>query len=285
MKEEAIQKAYALFKDCTVCARNCHVDRTAGELGYCKMPAKLVISSAGPHFGEESVLVGKGGSGTIFLAGCNLLCIFCQNHDISHDRRGESYSEEDCVKMMMRLKRIGCENINFVTPTHFAPLIMKAIDIARGKGLQVPIVYNCGGYESVEMLTLLEGFVDIYMPDIKFLNKEIAKRLCNAEDYPEIVKAATMEMHRQVGDLEIKDGTATRGLLVRHLVMPDDCGSTFEVIDFLAGEISSNTFVNVMGQYRPVYKAREVPQIDKYPSMHEIQSAREYALKKGLRLD
>jgi len=285
LKEEAIKKACDLFKACTVCARNCHIDRAAGKLGYCRMPAKLVISSAGPHFGEESVLVGRGGSGTIFLTGCNLLCIFCQNYDISHERRGRVHSEEECVEMMIRLEKIGCENINFVTPTHFAPLIMKAIDIARRKGLKVPIVYNCGGYESVEMLKLLEGFVDIYMPDIKFLNKEIAKRLCNAEDYPEVVKAAVKEMHRQVGDLKIENGVAARGLLVRHLVMPEDYGSTYDVIDFLAEEISSGTFVNVMGQYRPVYKAHKVPQVDKYPSMHEIQSARAYALKKGLRLD
>jgi putative pyruvate formate lyase activating enzyme len=249
------------------------------------MPAQLVISSAGPHFGEESVLVGRGGSGTIFLTGCNLLCIFCQNYDISHDRRGEPYTEKECARVMMRLERIGCENINFVTPTHFAPLIMKAIDIARSEGLKVPIVYNCGGYESVEMLKLLDGFIQIYMPDIKFLNKETAKKLCNAEDYPDVIKATLREMHRQVGDLTIENGIATKGLLVRHLVMPEDCGSTYETIDFLAQEISPHTFVNVMGQYRPVYRAHEVPAIDKYPSMREIERAREYAATKGLRLD
>ena len=196
MNPEAIDKAYELLKSCTVCPRNCRVDRTAGKVGYCGMTDKLTTSSIGPHFGEESVLVGAGGSGTVFLTGCNLLCIFCQNYDISHHKKGSPCTEEECAAMMLNLEKIGCENINFVTPTHFTPNIMKSISIARAGGLQLPIVYNCGGYESLETLRLLEGFIDIYMPDLKYMNADIARRLSNAKDYPGIAKAALKEMHR-----------------------------------------------------------------------------------------
>ena len=285
MKPDPIKKAYELLKCCTVCPRNCRVDRTAGKVGYCGMTDKLAISSAGPHFGEESVLVGRGGSGTIFLAGCNLLCLFCQNYDISHEKKGSVYTDQQCADMMLNLQKIGCENINFVTPTHFTPRIMKSISIARGKDLAVPIVYNCGGYESLETLRLLEGFVDIYMPDLKYMSAEISKRLSNAQDYPEVAKAALKEMHRQVGDLYVRRGVAVRGLLIRHLVMPEDFSSSFQAMDFIADEISANSYVNVMGQYRPCYRAKLVPEINRYPTASEIERVRNYARRKKLRLD
>jgi len=284
-RDEAIEKAFRLLKRCVVCPRKCRVDRTKGETGYCKMGVSLVISSAGPHFGEESCLVGRGGSGTIFLAGCNLLCIFCQNYDISHLRRGAKASVEEVVGMMFNLERMGCENINFVTPTHFAPQLMRCIARAREKGLEVPIVYNSGGYESVEMLRLLKGFIEIYMPDFKFMGEEVAGRLANAPDYPHIAKKALKEMHKQVGDLVIEGGIARRGLLVRHLVLPGEMGGTKEVLDFLAEEVSQNTFVNVMGQYRPLHRAHEVEEINCYPTPQEIVNAKQYALKRGLRID
>ena len=284
-QQEAIDKAYRLLKQCVVCPRNCRVDRTRSEVGYCGMTHVLKISSVGPHFGEESCLVGSGGSGTIFLAGCNLLCIFCQNFDISHGRRGASASEEEVAGMMLDLERMGCHNINFVTPTHFAPQIMKCIAVARDGGLSVPIVYNSGGYDHLHMLKLLDGFIEIYMPDFKFWSRDVAERLANSADYPQIAKAAFKEMHRQVGDLVIENGIARRGLLVRHLVMPNNLVQSKEVIDFLSDEISPNTFVNVMGQYRPVYRAGEVREINRFPTSEEILQARRYAKERGLRLD
>jgi len=284
-RNDAIEKAQSILKRCVLCPRKCGVDRTKGETGYCGMGADLVISSAGPHFGEESCLVGRGGSGTIFLAGCNLLCIFCQNYDISHLKHGAPASEEKVVETMLDLERMGCENINFVTPTHYVPQLMKCISIARKRGLEVPIVYNSGGYESVETLRLLEGFIEIYMPDFKFMSQDVASRLARAPDYPQVAREALKEMHRQVGELVIEDGIARRGLLVRHLILPGGMAGTKEVLDFLAEEISPNTFVNVMGQYRPLYRAHEVEEINRYPTQGEIIEAKRYALKKGLRID
>jgi putative pyruvate formate lyase activating enzyme len=241
-----------------------------------------VVSSVGPHFGEESVLVGRGGSGTIFFAGCNLGCVFCQNFDISHHRSGRQTTVEELAEMMLELQDYGCSNINFVTPSHVIVAIVAALEVARGKGLRLATVYNTGGYDSVETLKLLEGLIDIYMPDMKYADPEVAKELSSAEDYPQVSCEAVREMHRQVGELRVEDGLATRGLLVRHLVLPNGVAGSFEIIDFLAAEISINTAINVMDQYRPCYKAGAHSAINRRPTREEIRSVYEYAVKKGL---
>ena len=228
------------------------------------------------------MLVGYGGSGTIFFAGCNLGCIFCQNFDISHHRHGRQITIEQLIRSMVEVQSYGCSNINFVTPTHVVPVIAAAIELARKSGLTLPIVYNTGGYDLVETLKLLEGFVDIYMPDMKYSNSAAAEKLSAAPDYPEVNRAAVKEMHRQVGDLQVEKGLATRGLLVRHLVLPENLAGSFEIIDFLAEEISTSTTINVMDQYRPCFKASEHSQINRRPTRQEIESVRQYAIKKGL---
>lgn len=272
----------SLASPCRLCPRSCRAERSSGKLGTCGMGFGPVVSSAGPHFGEESVLVGRGGSGTIFLAGCNLLCLFCQNRDISHGRRGKECTVDDLAAAMMGVERMGCENVNFVTPTHFAHAIASGIRIARERGLRVPVVYNCGGYESVEALKLLDGLVEIYMPDMKTLDADFARRAMSAPDYPDRAKAALTEMHRQVGDLVVEDGVAARGLLVRHLVMPGMVEDSAAVLGFLK-ELSPDTFVNVMGQYRPCHRADELDGLSRRPTREEVARARDCALSLGLR--
>ncbi len=209
---------------CTLCPRKCKVRRSEGQIGFCGIGCLPVVSSVGPHFGEESVLVGSGGSGTIFFAGCNLGCIFCQNYDISHLRHGHQMTIEQLAQSMLELQNLGCININFVTPTHVIAAIAAAIELARNKGLTIPTVYNTGGYDSVETLKLLDGFIDIYMPDMKYADPKVAQELSSAPDYPQVNREAVREMHRQVGDLQVKNGLATRGLLIRHLVLPEGSG-------------------------------------------------------------
>lgn len=282
--DERIQKAYSRMDPCVLCPRQCRAHRLKGEEGYCGIGALPLVSSVGPHFGEESVLVGHGGSGTIFFAGCNLGCAFCQNYELSHHRAGRPATPAQLAEAMLHLQRIGCMNINYVTPTHVTPHIMEGIALARQKGLRLPTVYNCSGYESVDTLRLLEGFIDIYMPDAKFADAQTAFELCHARDYPDVMRAAIKEMHRQVGDLVIENGVARRGLLVRHLVMPNDLCRSLEVIDFLANEISPNTFINVMDQYRPMYQARQHPKIARHITPDEFSRVYLYAKSKGLRL-
>jgi len=280
-RADALQASLA---SCRICPRNCGVNRLDGQVGFCGVGADALFASAGPHFGEEDVLVGFGGSGTIFFAGCNLGCIFCQNYEISHGRHGRPVSPDDIARVMLRLERTGCHNINFVTPTHLTPQVMKAIALAREQGLTVPIVYNCGGYESVETLRALEGFVEIYMPDAKYADGDVAKELSAAPDYPEVMFATLREMHRQVGDLVIEDGIATRGLLVRHLVLPNGFAGSRRILDFLAKELSPNTYVNVMAQYRPCYRASECSRVNRPPTRQEFLDAYHYAASLGLRL-
>lgn len=282
--EQTIKTAYKIMESCELCPRRCKVNRLNDEKGFCGTGANAVVSSAGPHFGEESVLVSNGGSGTIFFAGCNLGCVFCQNYDISQLRQGNEVKIDDLVNMMLQLQGRGCININFVTPTHVTPHIIESVHIARTKGLKIPTVYNCGGYESIEPLRLLAGTIDIYMPDAKYLNPDSSGKYSFAQDYPEVMKSALLEMHRQVGDLEIKDGLATRGLLVRHLVMPNRVAGSLDIIDFLANEISNNTFVNIMEQYRPAFKAHNFPEINRPLTHKEFNTVHEYAIKRGLRL-
>ncbi len=279
---KAVQRLWEKMNPCTLCPRMCKVKRSEGQIGFCGIGDMPVVSSVGPHFGEESVLVGSGGSGTIFFAGCNLGCVFCQNFDISHHRHGREMTIERLAQSMLELQDYGCSNINFVTPTHVIPAITAGIELARKNGLILPTVYNTGGYDSVETLKLLEGFVDIYMPDMKYSDSEVAEELSAAPDYPEVNLAAVKEMHRQVGDLKVENGLATRGLLVRHLVLPDQLAGSVEVIDFLAEQISTSTTINVMDQYRPCYKASSYPKINRRPTFEEIESVRQYAIEKGL---
>jgi len=271
-----------MMNPCILCPRNCGVYRSRGEVGFCGIDDLPLVSSIGPHFGEESVLVGSGGSGTIFFAGCNLGCIFCQNYDISHQRNGRKVTIEKLADSMLELQNSGCSNINFVTPTHVIPAIAAAIELARKKGLTLPTVYNTGGYDSVETLKLLEGLIDIYMPDMKYYDSKVAGELSVAPDYPEINFAAVKEMQRQVGDLKVEKGLATRGLLVRHLVLPENLAGSKRIIDFLAKEISPRTTINIMGQYRPCYHAFSNPKINRPPTIEEINSEKQYAIKKGL---
>lgn len=279
-----VQEAEGILRECRLCPRYCGVDRTAGERGFCRVLDRPFISSWGPHFGEERPLVGRFGSGTIFFTGCNLGCIFCQNWDISHGLSGREVSFEELARVMLQLRDSGCHNINLVTPTHQMPMILRALLIARGKGLDLPMVYNCGGYESLEALAVLDGVVDIYMPDLKYMRPEHSRRYSKAADYPEAAKAALKEMHRQVGDLVMDErGIARRGLLVRHLVMPGGISDSPEAMRFIAEEISRDTYVNIMDQYRPCYKAFEHPPLDRRITRAEYEEAVRAALEAGLR--
>ena len=279
---ESVRQLWNLMNPCTICPRNCKVFRGDGQAGYCGISEVPKVSSAGPHFGEEPVLVGAGGSGTIFFAGCNLGCIFCQNFDISHLCHGKDCTIEQLAETMLRLQNVGCSNINLVTPTHMAAAIAAAIEYARTKGLTLPIVYNTGGYDSPDTLKLLAGLIDIYMPDVKYADSKVAQRLSDAPDYPAVNRAAVKEMHSQVGDLHVEKGLTGRGLLVRHLVLPNQLAGSFEIIDFLANVISPSTAVNIMDQYHPCYKAEACPKINRRPSREEITKVRDYALQKGL---
>ena len=267
-----------LLKECRLCPRECRVNRLEGKVGVCQAGTELVVSSAFPHFGEESPLVGRHGSGTIFLTHCNLRCTFCQNYDISHLGKGERITSSDLVGVMLRLQGMGCHNINFVTPTQYTPQIVSSLPEAIEKGLRIPIVYNCSGYESVEVIRLLEGVVDIYMPDVKYLDEEHSKRFSNAPAYPDVVKRALKEMHRQVGDLTMDSrGVAERGLLIRHLVMPNGVASSEAVLQFISEEISVHSYVNIMDQYRPEYRASEHPEINRRISHKEFLEAIQWA--------
>jgi putative pyruvate formate lyase activating enzyme len=279
-----VKHAGDILKECTLCPRNCRVNRTAGEVGFCRIGDKPVVVNWGPHFGEEKPLVGRFGSGTIFFSFCNLGCIFCQNWTISHLGEGEKISCEKLASVMMHLQEMGCHNINLVTPTHQMPMILHSIAIASEKGLDIPIVYNCGGYESVEALKILDGVVDIYMPDFKYSDSSMALKYSKAKDYPEKAKAAIKEMHRQVGDLVIDErGIALRGLLVRHLVLPSGIAGTKEIVRFIAEEISRNTYINIMDQYYPCYKAFEHPPLDRRVTTGEYAEAVKIALDAGLK--
>ena len=285
--KEKIAKAYDILRACDLCPRRCGVDRHAGETGICKTGKIAMVSSYNPHFGEEAPLVGSRGSGTIFFTHCNLMCLFCQNYDISHEGYGQKLSDEQISAMMLALQEQGCHNINFVTPSHVVPQILSALELAVQNGLNVPLVYNSGGYDRVETLHLLEGVFDIYMPDFKFWDPEIAASACDAPDYPEVARKALLEMHRQVGDLVIDDqGLAQRGLLIRHLVLPEGMAGTREIMRFIATKISPNSYVNVMSQYRPCGRAAEVNGLASHLPAREYRQALEFAKLEGItRLD
>ncbi|MFH1486195.1 MAG: radical SAM protein [Chloroflexota bacterium] len=285
--QKRAHQAWSLLGSCRLCPRQCKVNRLAGEVGKCRTGREAVVSSCGPHFGEESPLVGQSGSGTIFFTHCNLRCTFCQNYTISQLGEGEGVYREQLASMMLSLQRRGCHNVNLVTPSHVVPQILVALEIAVAKGLSIPLVYNSGGYDSVETLKLLDGVVDIYMPDMKYSDEGVGQRLSAAKNYPAINLAAIREMHRQVGNLEMDArGIATRGLLVRHLVLPHGLAGTGGVVSFLAEEISKDTYLNVMAQYRPAYRACEVPALSRPLSEHEYSEAVRLACQHGLkRLD
>jgi putative pyruvate formate lyase activating enzyme len=282
-----IEKILATMESCHLCPRKCRVNRLKGETGFCQTGRKARVASYNAHFGEEAPLVGTHGSGTIFISSCNLLCSFCQNYEISHNREGADVGPEQMASMMLQLSDCGCHNINFVTPSHVVPQLLEALPFAIEKGMKVPLVYNSGGYDSLETLKLLEGVFDIYMPDFKFWDNRWAERYCDAPDYREVALDAIREMHRQVGELVTDHrGIAVTGLLVRHLVMPKDVAGSKNLFGFLAKEISPNTYVNVMDQYRPCGSAQKDEFINRRLEMGEYREAIDAARKTGLkRLD
>jgi len=280
---ERAEIALSHLESCDLCPRACGADRLTGELGYCRSGWLARVSSFTPHFGEEPPLVGAHGSGTIFMTGCNLACVYCQNYEISQLGEGREVLPTKLAEMMICLQEAGCHNINFVTPTHVIPQILEALVEAREMGLSVPLVYNSGGYDSVETLRLLDGIFDIFMPDAKYGTEAAAKKYSDAPDYTMVMKAAILEMHRQVGPLEIDDdGVAVRGLLVRHLVLPEGLAGTSEVVRFLAEEVSPETYLNVMAQYRPCYKARSYPELSRPITLREYAEAVGLARAAGL---
>lgn len=282
-----IKDAYEVLRSCTLCPRSCGIDRLSGERGVCRTGEKAMVSSYNPHFGEEAPLVGRQGSGTIFFTYCSLLCTFCQNYDISHEGYGEEVTGNQLAQMMLALQGAGCHNINFVTPSHVVPQILQALEIAVRGGLRIPLVYNTSLYDRVETIGLLEGIFDIYMPDFKFWDPEIAEKTCRAKDYPEAARRALEEMHRQVGDLLIDEaGIARRGIIIRHLVLPHGLAGTPQVMRFIADRISRGSYVNIMSQYRPCGRASEIPELSCAPSPKEYEAALLAAEEAGItRLD
>jgi putative pyruvate formate lyase activating enzyme len=288
-----VERALRELEDCCACPRNCHVNRLQDEKRVCNTGRHAIVSSAFPHFGEEDCLRGWNGSGTIFFGLCNLRCVFCQNWDISQQKAGRECSADEIADLMLSLQARGCHNINFVTPEHVAPQVIEAIAAAVPRGLHLPIVYNTSAYDALASLQLLEGLIDIYMPDFKFWRRESARHYAKAKDYPERAREAIREMHRQVGVLKFgPEGLARRGVLVRHLVMPGQTDEAAEIFKWLAEEISPDTYVNVMGQYRPEHlvgpadRAGKYAAINRTPTAREMQMARDAALQAGLtRLD
>ncbi len=284
--ERRITDLRARYADCDLCAYECYVDRTAGRIGTCLVDDTAYVSSYFPHFGEEDCLRGWNGSGTIFLANCNMKCVFCQNFETSHEARGEPATASDIADMALDLQVRGCHNVNFVSPTHHSPHLVEAVKIARDRGLDLPIVWNCGGYERTEILEKLDGIVDIYMPDVKWSDDRAAALYSKAPNYWANVQGSLREMHRQVGTLQIDDaGLATGGLLVRHLVMPNHVESARRVMTFIAEELSTDTFVDIMAQYQPYYKARSeafYDEISRPVTVEEYDAVVEHARSVGL---
>ncbi|MFH7318982.1 radical SAM protein [Desulfurivibrio sp. D14AmB] len=271
------------LRACDLCPRRCGVNRLAGERGFCRTGDRAVVASYAPHFGEEEPLVGRGGSGTIFFANCNLGCVFCQNYEISHLGEGREVDDTQLAGMMLALQEQGCVNINLVTPSHVVPQMLAALVMACRWGLSLPLVYNTSSYDGLATLKLLDGVVDIYLADFKYWNPPSAQRLLQARNYPPCARAALKEMHRQVGDLQLDDqGLARRGLLLRHLVMPEGLADSAEIFNFLAREISPDTYVNIMEQYRPCGQAFKFPPIDRPLDQAEYAEALELARAAGL---
>jgi len=279
-----VDQAYAVFEACRLCPRRCGVNRLAGEKGFCRAPARVMVYSAQPHYGEEISLTGRSGSGTIFFSNCNLRCVFCQNWPIAHEGEGKEIGDEELAQLMLFLQDIGCHNINLVTPTHVMPNILKATQLTGRKGLRLPLVYNTSGYERIEMLKLLDGVVDIYLPDLKYMDPQQARTYSSgAADYPEIARQAIVEMNRQVGIHQTDEGgIARRGLMIRHLVMPNRVAGTEEFVRWAARSLPRSTYVNIMPQYHVAYRAFEFPQIARGITVQEFLEAMDWAEKYGL---
>lgn len=281
--EERVKSLRDKLRDCDLCPLNCGVDRLASETGSCNSGEKLKVSSVAPHFGEERPLVGKNGSGTIFLSNCNMSCVYCQNYEISQQGGGRNLTAAQFADRMLELQERGCHNINWVSPSHFVPQLVEAVKIARDRGLNLPIVYNTGGYDSPKTLKLLDGIVDIYMPDMKYSGDKQGQRYSKVPGYWKVNKKAVKEMHRQVGDLKLDDsGLARRGLLIRHLVLPEGSASTEGVLRFIAEEISRDSYVNIMDQYRPCWKASEYEELNRSLNWQEHRDAVDFARSMGL---
>ena len=278
-----VAEARTRMEQCDLCPRQCGVDRLSGEKGFCRTADKAWVASYSPHFGEEAPLVGRHGSGTIFFAHCNLGCQFCQNFDISHEGAGQAITDAQLAGIMLQLQKMGCHNVNLVSPSHVVPQILGALELAVPMGLRVPLVYNTGGYDDPDTLALLNGIVDIYMPDFKFWDPESGRIYCEVPDYPQTARQAVLAMHQQVGDLVTKQGIARRGLILRHLVMPQGLEETRGILTFIADRLSRDTYVNIMPQYRPCGRAKEFPEISRALSRQEFQSAVTTALEIGLR--
>lgn len=283
--EKRAKTLRAMMEACRLCPRQCGVNRLAGEIGFCRAPgATLVVSAAHPHFGEERPLVGDGGSGTIFLTHCNLRCVFCQNYEISHLGRGEERGPDELARMMLRLQKMGCHNINLVTPTHYSAAILKALDTAAGQGLRLPVVYNTSGWERLEILEVLDGIVDIYLPDFKYWESGMSEQYAaGADSYPEITRQAVLEMHRQVGVARpAGNGLMQRGLMIRHLVMPNHTAGSERIMAWIGKNLPKDTYVNIMAQYHPAYKAFDYPELSRRITRPEysqvVQKAREVGL-------
>jgi putative pyruvate formate lyase activating enzyme len=280
---ERVAQARERLRRCHVCPRHCAIDRIEGDLGFCLMGAQAFVSSYGPHHGEEAPLRGRHGSGTIFFASCNLRCVYCQNYEISQLREGREVSAQELAQMMLSLQEQGCHNINLVTPSHQVPQILEALLPAAQEGLRIPLVYNTSSYDDLETLRLLDGIVDIYLPDFKYADTEAGLKYSKVPGYPEIAKVAIKEMHRQTGDLVIDgQGLAVRGVFLRHLVLPGGIAGTAAIMRFLADEISKNTYVNIMDQYRPCWKAFKYPPLDRQITQEEFEEAVEAAKTAGL---
>ena len=289
--QQRVDELWRRYAECDLCAYDCGVDRTAGEVGACRVDDTAFVSSYFPHHGEENCLRGTHGSGTIFLANCNMTCVFCQNFETSHEAVGEEATPAEIAEMALELQSRGCHNVNFVSPTHHSPHLVEAVRIARERGLDVPIVWNCGGYERTEILSLLDGVVDIYMPDVKWSDDRAAAKYSRAPGYWQNVRESLAEMHRQVGDLELASdsragaGLATGGLLVRHLVMPNHVENAKGVLRYVAEEISTDTYVNLMAQYRPYYRAKSdqrYEEISRSITREEYRDVVDYAHELGL---
>ena len=285
---QRVTSAWRHLEDCDLCARYCRIDRRETIKGVvCRTGERAVVHGCGPHFGEEDPLRGSNGSGTIFFSWCNLRCVYCQNWDISQKGLGSEVEARELADMMLALQAQGCHNINFVSPSHVVAQVIAAVEIAASKGLCLPLVYNTGGYDSLEALRLLDGIIDIYMPDMKYGDTRTAHRFSHVRDYVDVNHAAVKEMHRQVGDLILdEEGVAQRGLLVRHLVLPENISGTDRVLEFLATSISPRTYLNLMDQYRPCYRAEENAPLDRPVTSREFSRALARAESLGLdRLD
>jgi putative pyruvate formate lyase activating enzyme len=281
--EQRIPQAMSLLESCVICPRECRVNRIQGEKGACRVANDIVVSTASLHFGEEPPISGRHGSGTVFFSSCNLRCLYCQNYTISQEEHGQVISPEELARQMLSLQKRGAHNINLVTPTHLGPQIMAALLQAYRQGLDIPLVYNCGGYESLEMLRLWEDIVDIYMPDMKYGEEDMSSKYSSAPDYPQANRRAVLEMYRQVGDLKMDPrGVAVKGLLIRHLVLPNGIAGSETILRFIAEEISTNTFVSLMSQYFPQYKADEFPELNRRITRQEYARVKEVMQKLGL---